>query len=298
MPSGARQTKTHAEYTDLLAKLKDIPTLPMVAIKVNELINDPMSTGGQIAEVLKKDQVLTAKLLRLVNSSYYSIPGGVTDVQRALAFLGFNTLAQLVLGVSVFSVFQDKGGNSGFSMTAFWKHALGTAVCSEILAKQIRYPKPEEAFTCGLLHDIGKLALHEIDREMLFAIYSTAKEKQISFLAVEKEWEMPTHAYMGELIAIKWGLPQSIRMAIRYHHFDVTKMDSILPSIKPVIHVVRLANAICVKNKIGFSGDCSDGGLTPDMLVPFGMTMDSVREVEEILEKEMDKAAAFLSAYR
>src|SRR4051794_12092896 len=81
--------KTNAEYTELLAKLQDIPTLPMVAMKVNELINNPNSSSAEIAEVLKKDQVLTAKILRLVNSSYYAIPGGVTDVQRALAFLGF-----------------------------------------------------------------------------------------------------------------------------------------------------------------------------------------------------------------
>ena len=100
--------KTNAEYTDLLAKLKDIPTLPLVAVRVNELINDPNSSSADIAQVLKKDQVLTAKILRLVNSTYYSIPGGVADVQRALAFLGFNTLAQLVLSISVFSVFTTR----------------------------------------------------------------------------------------------------------------------------------------------------------------------------------------------
>src|SRR3954464_11249489 len=98
--------KTNAEYTELLAKLQDIPTLPVVAMKVNELINNPNSSGADIANVLKKDQVLTAKILRLVNSSYYAIPGGCTEVQRALAFLGFNTIAQLVLSLSVFSVFK------------------------------------------------------------------------------------------------------------------------------------------------------------------------------------------------
>ncbi|MEK6578354.1 MAG: HDOD domain-containing protein, partial [Bdellovibrionota bacterium] len=87
--------KTNQEYQEMLAKLMDIPTLPIVAVKVNELINDPNSSSADIADVLKKDQVLTAKILRLVNSSYYAIPGGVTDVQRALAFLGFKTIAQL-----------------------------------------------------------------------------------------------------------------------------------------------------------------------------------------------------------
>src|SRR6476659_3418872 len=110
--------KTNGEYSELLQKLEDIPTLPVVAMKVNELINDPTSSSADIAEVLKKDQVLTAKILRLVNSTYYSIPGGVADVQRALAFLGFNTLAQLVLSLSLFSMFSPID-NQHLSMLAF-----------------------------------------------------------------------------------------------------------------------------------------------------------------------------------
>src|SRR6202000_2400807 len=97
----------------------------LVATKVNELINDPDSSSADIAGVLKQDQVLTAKVLRLVNSSYYAIPGGVADVQRALAFLGFNTLAQLVLSLSVFSLFSTFDGED-FSMLEFWRHALAT----------------------------------------------------------------------------------------------------------------------------------------------------------------------------
>src|SRR3954469_25366687 len=119
--------KTNADYSELLNKLQDIPTLPVVAMKVNQLINDPNSSSSDIAEVLKKDQVLTAKILRLVNSSYYSIPGRVADVQRALAFLGFNTLAQLVLSLSVFSFFTSPDSEE-FSMPEFWRHALATAV--------------------------------------------------------------------------------------------------------------------------------------------------------------------------
>src|SRR6185437_10352521 len=143
---GLPAKKTNADYSDLLSKLHDIPTLPVVAMKVNDLINDPNSSSSDIADVLKKDQILTAKILRLVNSSYYAIPGGVADVQRALAFLGFNTLAQLVLSLSVFSLFTNLGSES-FSMLDFWKHALGTAVCSEMLEKRLKFAKPEEAFT-------------------------------------------------------------------------------------------------------------------------------------------------------
>ncbi len=289
--------KTNAEYTELLAKLQDIRTLPVVAMAVNELINDPNSSSADIADVLKKDQVLTAKILRLVNSSYYAIPGGVADVQRALAFLGFNTLAQLVLGLSVFSLFSTLN-DEDFSMLDFWRHALGAAVCSELLAKRLKFPRPEEAFTCGLLHDIGKLVLHEIDPDRLKDILNESKKRECSFVEVEREWDLPGHSYLGEVIATKWGLPQVIRLAIRYHHFDVSKMESVLASAKPVIQIVRLANTLCVKNHVGKSGDCSNGEVTPDLLQPLGLTSAEIPEIEETLQKDMERAGAFLNAYR
>ncbi|MCC7440325.1 MAG: HDOD domain-containing protein [Bdellovibrionales bacterium] len=257
--------KTNADYQELLARLEDIPTLPVVAMQVNELINDPTSSSADIAEVLKRDQVMTAKLLRLANSSYYAIPGGVTDVQRALAFLGYNTLAQLVLGLSVFQLFSDVDSEA-FSMMEFWKHALGTAMCAEIIAKRVGYAKPEEAFTCGLLHDIGKLVLHEIDPTRLRSVASEAAKRGSTFVEVEREWDLPGHSFLGEVIATKWGLPQVIRLAIRYHHFDVREMSSILSSAKPAIYMVRLANTICVRARVGKSGDASPGDVTPDMI--------------------------------
>jgi putative nucleotidyltransferase with HDIG domain len=295
--SAAAQKKSNADYSELLGKLHDIPTLPMVAMRVNELINDPNSSSADIAEVLKKDQVLVAKILRLVNSSYYAIPGGVADVQRALAFLGFNTLAQLVLSLSVFEVFQGKTSEH-FSMLDFWRHALGTAVCSELLAKRLKIPKPEEAFTCGLLHDIGKLVLHEIDPDRLGAIVAETAKHECSFFDVERQWDLPGHSYLGEVIATKWGLPQVIRLSIRYHHFDVSKMDSILSSMKPMIQIVRLANTLCVKNGIGKSGDCSKGEITADMLQPLGISPNDIPQIEADLAKDMERAGAFLNAYR
>lgn len=297
MSHAAVKQRSNSEYSKLLEKLDSIPTLPSVAVRVNELINDPHSSSSDIAALLKKDQVLTAKILKLANSSYYSIPGGVSDVQRALAFLGFNTLAQLVLGISVISLFQ-KIEAEDFSMLDFWKHALATAIGSEILAKRLKYPKPEEAFTCGLLHDIGKLVLHEIDPARLKSVVATAREKNTGFYEVETEMDLPGHCYLGEVIATKWGLPQIIRQAIHFHHQDVSKIDTILPSVKPVIQIVRLANAIAVKNKMGKSGDYTQGAITSDMTAPLQISPADIQQIENQIKTGMDKAGVFLSVYR
>ncbi len=295
--------KTAAEYSDLLAKLQDMPTLPVIAMRVNDLIADPNATSTDIALVLKQDQVLTAKILRLVNSSYYAVPGGVSDVQKALAFLGFNTVAQLVLSLSVFSMF-SKFGDESITLKDFWMHALAVAVCSEEIAKRWKFVKPEEAFTCGLLHDIGKLVMYELDRDRLTFVLKRAREAKKSFVEVEREHDLLNHAYIGEMMATRWGLPQVVRQAIRYHHTDVAKMASILASAKKTIQVVRLANTIVVKNanadggaaNFGKSGDYSKGVIVADMLDDLGLGIDDLSTIEKDLARAMEKAGAFLNA--
>jgi putative nucleotidyltransferase with HDIG domain len=297
--------KTAAEYHELLKKLADMPTLPVIAMKVNDLISDPNATSTDIAAILKQDQVLTAKILRLVNSSYYAVPGGVSDVQKALAFLGFNTVAQLVLSLSVFSMF-SKFGDDSLTMKDFWMHALAVAVCSEEISRRWKIGKPEEAFTCGLLHDIGKLVIHEVDRERLVFILKKSREGKKGFVEVEREQDLLNHAYIGEMMTTRWGLPQVVRQSIRYHHTDVSKMATILASTKKMIQLVRLANTIVVKNanedggagaKIyGHSGDYSKGVVVAEMLEDLGLKIDDLTVIEKDLAKAMEKAGAFLNA--
>jgi HD-like signal output (HDOD) protein len=280
-------------WKPILEKLNDIPTLPIVATKVSELINDPNSSSGDIADVLKKDQVLTAKVLKLINSPYYGIPGEVTDIKRALAYLGFNTLAQLVLSVSVISLFTDKK-NSRFSMQDFWKHALGTAVVSEVIAKKVEYPKPEECFTCGLLHDIGKIVLLKIAPDEFTKVVTLTEKEKISFAEAERRLEVPNHGYLGEYIADKWRLPMVIRMSIRYHHTDVANMETMLASIKPAVQIVSLANQLVVQGNIGYSGDASGGLITPEMLAPLSLSEGDLAGIMDRATKDIDNASGFL----
>ncbi len=294
--SSANLTVVPKGFNTLLTKLNDIPTLPVVATKVNELINNPNSSSADIAEVLKKDQVLTAKVLKLINSPYYGIPGEVTDVKRALAYLGFNTLAQLVLGMSVFSLFPSDQ-NEEFPLVSFWKHALGTAVYCEVIAKYTKYPKPEEVFTCGLLHDIGKIVMYTIAQDMLFTVVKKARSENKSFVDVERELDVPGHAFLGEHIATKWALPLVIRHAIRYHHHDVREMSSILPSEKPAIQMVTLANALILTEKFGNSGDYSNGGLQKYMYEVLNLTEKDLEEIKTKAQGEMKKATSLLAVY-
>ncbi len=292
-PNEKPNPSTIQHWEKLLEKLHDIPTLPVVATKVTELINDPNSSSSDIASVLKKDQVLTAKVLKLINSPYYGIPGEVTDVQRALAYLGFNTLAQLVLSVSIISMFQNPG-DTKFSLYDFWKHALASAVAAEIIAKKTHHPRPEECFTCGLLHDIGKVVLLQISPEEFVKVVQLAGKENISFTEAERRLDVPPHGYLGENIANKWRLPMVIRVSVRYHHFDVREMDTILESMKPVVQIVSLANQLVIQQNFGYSGDASGGLITENLLAPLGLTEADLPELIEKIKKEVENVGPFL----
>lgn len=281
----------------LVDRVKDLPALPVVAMKVIELINDPNSSSADIADVLRKDQALTTKVLRLVNSSYYSIPGGVSDVQRALNFLGFNSVAQLVLGISVVSMFKDDA-NDRFSVSEFWKHALGVGMASEWIAKRTKRAKPEEAFTCGLLHDIGKLVLKEIRPEAFEAIVTDARERSISFLQAEVEAKSIPHTYLGEAVAKRWGLPAPIQLAIRFHHEDVEAKPELNASQKELVKIVRFSNEWVGSLQFGNSGNYSKRPADPAKWAALGFQPGELEPSQEVLLKEFEKSGALLSAFK
>ena len=279
----------------LVDKLRDIPTLSVVVTRVMELVNNPRTSAPQMAEVLRRDQVLTAKVLRLVNSSFYNLSTEVTDVSKALAFLGFNTISVLVLGTSVFSSFDMKAAPY-FNVMEFWKHSLAVAIAAELLAKKLRLPKPEDAFTCGLLHDIGKIALFKVSQDDLKAVCDKANLEGKSFLEAETELGLPGHTVLGERLAERWQLPVVIRKTIRYHHRDIEPLESIYANMKPTIMVVTLANALVKKLKLGFSGDTSQPAYPMNYLKALNLNEAILAEVEVQMPTEMDRIQGFLSA--
>ncbi len=279
----------------LVDKLRDIPTLSVVVTRVMELVNNPKTSANQIADVLKRDQVLTAKILRLVNSSFYNLSTEVTDVSRALGFLGFNTISVLVLGTSVFSAF-DLNAAPYFNVIEFWKHSLATAIAGELIAKKIRHPKPEDCFTCGLLHDIGKIALFHVSKDDMKAVVEKANLENKSFLTAETELGLPGHTLLGERLAERWQLPVVIRKTIRYHHRDISDMESIYPNLKPAIMIASTANVLVKRLNLGTSGD----QLKPEYLASYlkALNLDEavIKEIEEAMPQEMERVNGFLSA--
>lgn len=281
MPSSALLKQNAALPKDAeLEQLEELPSLPLIVMEVNQLVSNPHTSLEALCELIKKDPALTSKILKLVNSSYYGIPGGVTTLQKAISYLGFHTLSQLVFGISVFSLFQSK--HSFFPLASFWKHSFSVGLIAEIFAKKLKKKKPEEYFTCGLLHDIGKVARITLYPDSLRDIVALAQKEQCSFYESEKKLKITDHSILGEALAKKWGLPDLISNVIRNHHYFENKSTS--EEISEYTKIIALADQCAHAYQCGFSGVFQTQFSIKECAQELDLTLEDVKDT---IEKEL-----------
>lgn len=279
----------------IASKLDELPTLPAIVYELSKVINDPMSSTTDVEKIMTNDQSLTAKVLRMVNSAYYAIPGGVNSVSRAIAYIGFDTVNQLVLSASILKALETKGPQR-YDMNEFWKHSIGVGIAAETIAKHVNHPLPADLFTCGLVHDMGKVALYTIEQEAMLSIVALCESKQISYSEAEAELGIPHHTIIGQLLAQKWKLPASIGACIAFHHTkDLAARTGLKPELHRNIDIVFLANLLTHALKFGKSGHAKVHGAPKEVLERLGINPE--RDLKAVLTEirtSLDKAQEFL----
>lgn len=277
----------------IIDKVHKLPTLPSVANKITSLIKDPTCTAIKVSEIIDKDQSLTTKVLRLVNSAYYVLCSNVTNVQHAVALLGFKTISQIVVSIAVFDVFKGRYGEE-FDRVGFWKHSIGCAVISRMIAERINYPKLDDSFTAGLLHDIGKVVLDQYLHEEMTKIIKLVQEKDVRFVDAEYEILGLNHADIGEQVMKNWNIPTSITVAVKYHHQGTNERADLPLAQDVIVDIVRLSDVICKREKIGFAGDTIIPEMTEDLWGRLDINQESINEIIEGCIEEVEKAGALL----
>ena len=278
----------------VLARLDDLPTLPFVALRVGELVNDPRAGARDIAKVMRDDPSLPARVLKLVNSSYYAIPGGVADVTRAISFVGFNTLYQLVLSVSVLRALPKPSGST-FDAAGLWLHSLAVGSCAEVLARRIGHREPGACFTAGLLHDVGKIALAITAPDRFIQAVAAAGRSGEDMSAAEREAGLPPHDRVGSRLARRWKFPASLLVPIELHHDPRPEARrDLAPSLQAMVDVIIAADAICRLHHLGQSGSPSPDKVEPEILARIGLLPTHVDELYSQLMRRLEASKAFL----
>lgn len=233
---------TTAMLAPLIKPINGLPTLSVVVVELLSSFESPDASVTAIAEKVSRDQALSAKTLRLANSSFYGLSRKVTTIQQAIAILGFDTVRALVTAASVAEAFKSAARRESFKI--HWRHGVATAVCARSLARQIGKDQ-NYAFICGLLHDIGRLVLVAEFEEAFSRVQAYRSEHDCHMLEAERAVFGLDHAAVGLQLAEHWKLPFALQKAISNHHAPQAGEEGGITGLLHVADVVVHALDLC-----------------------------------------------------
>ena len=284
--------------TTRLRAFDSLPTLPVVAMQIGEVVHSKNASVQRVADVLRGDPATSAKLLRLVNSPYFGIPGGVSDVARAIPFVGFNTLYQLVLSISVLETLRV--GATGLDPRALWTHSLTVAVAARELAQEVRFSDPGACFTAGLLHDMGKIALAKLDPDRLSAACTMMRSEGVAQDVAERKHGLMPHDQIGARLARQWKFPASLAAPIEHHHaiYRTEIRERLVPNLRTITEIVAVADHLALLCQPSFTNRTfeEDGEIeAAELFARNGLALSQRDALCDRTRSQLERSKIFLS---
>lgn len=281
-------TMTPLPFDEVIKHLQDLPTLPAVVMELLNSIDQEDIEIQALAKRVAHDQALTAKTLRLANSSSAAKHVKVTTIHHAITFLGFQTMRGLITAAAVTGCFPE-GRCAGFNYKAFWRHSIATAACAKILARHLHFNQ-DYAFTAGLLHDIGRLVLVTLFPNKYAEVIAYRAAHDCYLLEAERTVLGLDHVTAGVALAEHWHFSSTMQLGIAGHHAPDTSGAGFLAAI------VHVADAIT--HALDLS-EVDDDLVPPVSLTTWhalGLNQDSYQQVFRETELQLDEVSRILLA--
>ena len=265
--------------------------MPQTVFKVREIIADPKSSFKELSEILETDQAMAARVLKIANSAYYGLSGKISSIQHASVVLGHKTLGEIMTMAGTSGLLGNRLKGYGLEAGDLWRHSLGVAFGSKIIATKKNPPLANDAFAAGLIHDAGKLILdrHILERKEAFEEFMA--DGQQSFLNAEKQILGFDHSEIASEVCKSWRVPQTLTIPIRYHHYPSQSKGDTLA------YIVHMADAIAMMTGLGLGIDGLLYQMDDKAAEFLGLQqqdvsniMDEVVESVENIAEQMDKA--------
>lgn len=239
--------KTSTSAQNIVSAVGELPASPAIVSRLMGLTSDLDTKVADISGVLASDQSLTAKVLKLSNSSFYGRPSTVTTLEEAIMMLGYAAVQSLVIATSAHSMYNkdDKDG----SKKKLWCHSLAAAIAVRQIALHVSSSNKEELFIAGLLHDIGKLVLMDKLPDQYGEVIAEVAANEETFFEVESRLLGFTHCDVALLLLESWSFPSSLTTTVVQHH-QLPPIDKDEPI--PDSYVVSLGNDMAKTLEVGF----------------------------------------------
>lgn len=282
----AKKLQVNRQVDNIVSSLGELPASPAVVQTVMNITSDFNADIHDLSKALSADQALTAKVLKLSNSSFYGRSQAVATLEEAIVILGFFTLRSLIVATATHQIFGDNDINS--PQHKLWEHSLATAMAARMIAEKVRPEKIEEAFIAGLMHDLGKLVFLQKMPEDFDRIIATAENGDGTFVDLEETTFGFSHADLGRVLMIKWSFPAELTDSVMDHH-NPGSVDS--NGNISLAHIVNVANDLAKSIEVGFTDPDNATRLSDNTFASqIGMNQDSLEklsaELKDIFETE------------
>ncbi len=222
-------------YINCLQNIRNLPSIPNVIFEVSRLLEDPMTNASDLASLISRDQGMVTKILTVANSPFYGLTKKISTIEFAIVILGFENIKNIIVALSMMGAL--KGNSKNWDRKKYWYHCLAVASMAKRLAEDLGYSKSGEAFTAGLLHDLGLAILQLYLNKESEKVYNLMNSKSLVFLEAEKEILGATHQEIGSYLAEKWNLPKPLSDSILFHHNPGQSVEN-----KFLVSIIHLAD--------------------------------------------------------
>jgi HD-like signal output (HDOD) protein/signal transduction histidine kinase len=278
-----------------------LPTLPAVAVQLLQLTGSQSSTTGDIVRLIESDPALTTRIMKLVHRADLGAGSGVQTVERAVILLGLEAVRNAVLAVSVFEVFQSVGpASTTFNRNDFWKHCIAVACCCELLAGSMVAKRgracgvdPSEAFICGLLHDMGKVALDAALPKSFARVVEAAELLRGNIADLERTVIGLDHMVVGKRLAERWELPSNVRDCIWLHGQLPAALPTTVANAR-LVNLTTLSDVLVREQHLGYSGNHLFPIQRQTLIDALGLTNQQIDEVLAQLVEKLELRCAGL----
>lgn len=274
---------------DLKTVVKEVPTLPIVYQQLFSKMSNPNVSVPQLAEVVTRDQSLATKILKLVNSAFYGYKKEITTISRAMVILGFRTVRNAALAISVFDYVSGAVEDSRFPVEDFWKHSLCTASICKVVGMKTGSMQQEETFVAGLLHDIGKMIMMKYFPEDFGEVCGYALDNQKSWSEAEEALLNIGHATVAKAVLRSWNFPATLVEAVQFHHSPDSGAS--YPSL---VALTNLADYVSYELEMGAPSSLIHHECDPWSLKELGTTIQDIMAYKESILEETNQALEIL----